>query len=69
MSKKSQVKAVEGADAKITLNIFSPGHKPKEIKITIPNIDGAANLLNRSPEAIAAAITEGLRVIFGGRVE
>lgn len=68
--KKATVKAVsrivEGADAKVIVNIFSPGHEPQEFKITIPNID--ANLLYRSPEYIYKEVVSGLRAKFGGRV-
>jgi len=66
--KKTKSRNVEGADAKIIINIYSPGHEPAEFRITAPNIIGAANLLHRSPENVAAAIISGLRAKYGGRV-
>lgn len=68
MAKKKERSKVEGSDGTVILNIFSPGHEAKEVKLTIPNIDGSANLLHRSPEAIADAVRAGLRSAFGGRV-
>ena len=71
MTKKKQPikkKAISGIDAKVIINIFSPDHEPEEFKLEIPNICGAANLLHRSPEHIAAAIINGLRAKYGGRV-
>ena len=59
---------VDGIDGRIIINIFSPGHKAKEVKLTIPNIVGAANLLHRSPESIEEAILNGLRAKFGERI-
>ena len=67
-AKKPKIKEVEGADGKITVNIFSPGHRPQEIKIEIPNLKGAANLLHRSPEYMAQAIINGLKAKYGERV-
>jgi len=61
-------KIVESTDAKVLINVYSPGHEPKEFRITIPSICGSANLLHRSPESIAAAAIEGLRAKYGGRV-
>ena len=60
---------VDGADAKVVINIYSPGHAPEECRLTLPNITGTANLLHRNPEAIKAAIRAGLVGKFGGRVE
>ena len=59
---------VEGADARVLINVYTPGHEPEEFRISIPNITGAANLLHRSPESIATAIISGLRAKFGNRV-
>ena len=59
---------VEGIDGRVVVNIFTPGHKSKEIRLTIPNIVGAANLLHRSPENIEQAILNGLRAKYGERV-
>ena len=59
---------VEGSDAKVLINVFSPGHEPQEFRISIPNIVGAANLLHRSPESVAAEMIRGLRAKFGDRV-
>lgn len=59
---------VEGADARVLINVYTPGHEPKEFRFSIPNITGAANLLHRSPESIATAIISGLRAKFGNRV-
>ena len=65
---KKVSKLVEGADAKVLINVFSPGHEPMEFRVSIPNIIGAANLLHRSPEHVAAAIISGLRAEYGERV-
>ena len=59
---------VEGADSKVLINVFSPGHEPQEFRISIPNIVGSANLLHRSPESVAASMIEGLRAKYGERV-
>lgn len=58
----------EGSDAKVLINIYSPGHDPKEFRITIPNITGGANLLHRSPEYIIVEVIKGLQTKYGGRV-
>lgn len=79
MSKKKAIKKtaekakpvsriVEGADARVSINVYSPGHEPKEFRLSIPNIIGAANLLHRSPEHVAGAIISGLRAKYGDRV-
>lgn len=70
MAKKQEKKSrsISGIDAKIIINVFSPGHEPEEFKVTVPNICGAANLLHRSPESIAASIIRGLRDKYGERV-
>jgi len=76
MSKKKAIKKIEkavskvidGTDAKVLINVYSPGHEPKEFRITIPNICGTANLQHRSPESLAEVIIEGLRAKYGGRV-
>ena len=67
-SSKPASKIVEGADARVLINVYSPGHEPEEIRVTIPNICGSANLFYRSPEQIAEVIIEGLRAKYGGRV-
>ena len=59
---------VEGADARVLINVYSPGHEPQEFRVTIPNIKGSANLLHRSPESIAGMIIRGLRAKYGERV-
>jgi len=61
-------KLVDGGDAKVLINVFTPGHEPQEFRISIPNICGSANLLHRSPEHVAAAIISGLRAKYGERV-
>jgi len=69
--KKKEVrkeKPVETINAKVLINVFSPGHDPTEFRINIPNIVGSANLLHRSPESIAAAVISGLRAKYGERV-
>lgn len=60
---------VEGVDAKVLINVFSPGHEPQEFRITIPNIVGSANLLHRSPDVVTENIKSGLRAKYGDRVE
>ncbi len=65
--KKSHI--VEGLDARVLINVYSPGHEPQEFRITIPNIVGAANLLNRDANHIATAVIQGLRAKYGERVE
>ena len=67
-SKAPISKVFEGVDAKVLINVYSPGHEPEEIRITIPNICGSANLFYRSPESLAEVIIEGLRAKYGGRV-
>lgn len=62
-------KEIDGTDAKVLINVYSPGHEPKEFRVTIPNITGSANLLHRSPESIAATVISGLRAKYGDRVE
>lgn len=77
MSKKKAVKktvkaaprVVEGANASVLINVFSPGHEPTEFRVTIPNIVGSANLLHRSPFTITSTIIAGLRAKYGDRVE
>ena len=78
MSKKKAIKKtpdktevsriVEGIDARVLINVYSPGHEPQEFRVSIPNIVGSANLLHRSPESIANSIIEGLRAKYGERV-
>lgn len=75
MSKKKQVKKteakptlVDGIDARVLINVYSPGHEPQEFRVTIPNIVGSANLLHRSPESVASMIISGLRAKYGERV-
>ena len=59
---------VEGADARVLINVYTPGHEPTEFRISIPNIRGAANLLHRSPENVVTAAISGLRAKYGNRV-
>lgn len=61
-------KIVEGIDGRVLINVYSPGHEPQEFRVTIPNINGSANLLHRSPEAVAQAVIDGLRAKYGERV-
>ena len=61
-------KIVEGADGRVSVNIYSPGHEPKEFRITITSITGKANLLHRSPDYVFEEIINGLRAKYGGRV-
>lgn len=61
-------KIVEGLDARVLVNIYSPGHEPQEFRVTVPNIVGASNLLHRSPEMVKDVIVEGLRKKYGERV-
>lgn len=76
MSKKKTIKKtvvsqphlVEGIDARVLINVYSPGHEPKEFRVTIPNIVGSANLLHRSPESVADMLIQGLRAKYGERV-
>lgn len=68
--KKTEVsKIIEGLDARVVVNIYSPGHEPKEVRLEIPNIIGAANLLHRSPESIAQAVISGLQAKYGRNVK
>ena len=66
--KEPASKEVQGTDARVLMNVYSPGHEPKEFRLKIPNITGSCNLLHRSPENIAQAIINGLRAKYGGRV-
>ena len=65
---KPASRTVDGADGRVLINIYSPGHEPTEFRIHIPNIIGATNLLHRSPEAVAQAVIDGLRAKYGQRV-
>jgi len=73
MSKKPKIqkpvsKNVQGLDAKIVINVFSPDHEPQEFRFIVPNIIGESTHLTRSPEYIASAIVAGLRAKYGERV-
>lgn len=61
-------KVVEGIDARVLINIYSPDHEPQEFRITIPNIVGATNHHSRTPEQVANAIIHGLRGVYGTKV-
>lgn len=66
--KKAASNIVEGTDARVLINVYTPGHEPKEFRLSIPNITGAANLLHRSPESIVTELIKGLRAKYGNRV-
>lgn len=65
---KPKSKTVSGADCNISLNIFSPGHEPEEIRISVHNITGKTNINLRKPRDIANAIILGLQAKYGGKV-
>lgn len=74
MSKKTVKKIapvsriVEGTEGRVLINVYSPGHEPKEFRVSIPDISGNSNLLSRNPENVAQAVIDGLRAKFGNRV-
>ncbi len=69
IAKKTEVsRDVEGVDAKLLINIYSPGHEPIEFRIKVKNIIGAANLLHRSPEVMIDAVKDGLKDKYGESV-
>ena len=76
MSKKKTIKKtapsqphiVEGIDGRVVINVYSPGHEPKEFRVTIPHITGNSNLHTRKPEDVVSAVISGLRAKYGNRV-
>lgn len=65
---KAERKPVEGKDARLLINIYAPDSEAKEVKITIPNIQGCSTWNMRTPEAIAGLIIKALRGRYGNKV-
>lgn len=59
---------VEGKDAVVLINIFSPDNEPREFKIRIPKIIHSASPSHREPGYIAGILLGALRGKYGSRV-
>lgn len=59
---------VEGKDAVILINIFSPDSAPQEFKMRIPKIVNNAAPPHRAPTYIAGLIRGALRRKYGNKV-
>lgn len=66
---KKERQPVEGPDAKVHIEIYSPDHQAKDYWITIPNIKGCSTWNTRTPEIIAGKVVGGLRAHYGGKVK
>ena len=67
-SKKKTEKArpvVEGADARIVVNLFLPEMQPQEYVIQIKNFKGRATYAQRTWDKVVGAIIAGLTRKYG----
>ena len=60
---------VEGKDAVVLINIFSPNNTPQEFKVRIPNVTGNCPPPHREPAYIAGVMVGALKRKYGNKVK
>lgn len=60
---------VEGKDAVILINIFSPNNTPQEFKVRVPNVTGNCPPPHREPAYIAGVLVGALKRKYGNKVK
>jgi len=62
---KNTRKIVDGDDARVVINVFSPDHEPEQFSYTIKNIRGNSSHVTREPRNIMSSIVSGIVRKFG----
>ena len=62
---KNTRKVVDGVDARVVVNIFSPDHEPEQFSYKITNISGNSSHTTREPKSIMQAIIGGIVRKYG----